>query len=38
MAIRLIAVLGIGPKTAEYLEAEGLATVEDLLQAVSKDS
>jgi len=33
MAIRLIEVPGIGPKTVEYLEAEGLATAEDLVQA-----
>jgi endonuclease III len=33
MATRLIEVPGIGPKTAEYLEGEGLASAEDLVQA-----
>ena len=33
MTTKLIEVPGIGPKTAEYLQAQGLATVEDLLQA-----
>jgi 3-methyladenine DNA glycosylase/8-oxoguanine DNA glycosylase len=33
MAIRLIEVPGIGPKTAKYLEAEGFSTAEDLVQA-----
>lgn len=33
MAIKVIDVPGIGPKTAEYLAGEGLTTAEDLVQA-----